>query len=205
MARAGQSSIPLQDAAVQAKAYADTFSAELWSAIDAKSFPRKFPIDVLVKSHPSWCRFESGTFSLQLPVPAEGELLKAIGERADARLRAWLWRHVASTAAAGKVLKQGEGLCLMLTEKEARKVGPIDSWVGLKMDGEVWFGKVVKIAINRLYRAPREDGPNRATEALLAAVGAESVEQAQGRQLLLTPCRNEEQPGVGGWFDVKTW
>jgi superfamily II DNA or RNA helicase/HKD family nuclease len=70
--------------------YAAGLDASLWSSINPKKFPAPYPVDILVGAHGSWCRREGETFSLALPPPLEVDLLPAIAERAEARLRAWL-------------------------------------------------------------------------------------------------------------------
>ncbi|RYZ42606.1 MAG: hypothetical protein EOO72_07270 [Myxococcaceae bacterium] len=52
--------------------------------------------------------------------------------------------------------------------------------------------------------SPRPGTANQATTALLSLTGASSVEQAQGRQLLLVPCPAEGS-AVVSWFEVQEW
>ena len=69
---------------------------------------------------------------------------------------------------------------------------------------KIWFGKLMKEAINVIRREPA-DGTNQAREALLSWLAAESVEQAYGRQVLLSPCQGEDRPGVTCWVEGRSW
>jgi len=204
MAQAGRASLSFSEARELCPGYASAFDASLWSAIDAKNFPSPYPVDILQKSHGSWCHRAGDAFSLALPPGLEAELLPAIAERAEARLRAWIWKKSLPAGVPAKIVKNGASVCLMLGEQNARQLGPAGSWVGLRLEGELWFGRLMKEAINVLRREPT-DGENEAREALLSWLAAESVEQAYGRQVLLSPCQGEDHPGVACWVEGRCW
>lgn len=204
MAQAGRASISFAEAMALCPGYAARFDASLWSSINAKNFPAPYPADKLAGAHGSWCRRAGDTFSLALPPGLEEALLAAIAERAEARLRAWVWQKNLPEGRKAKIIKNGSGVCLMLGQETARELGPAGVWIGLRLDGEIWFGKLMKEAINVIRREPA-DGANEAHEALLSWLGAESAEQAYGRRVLLSPCQREEQAGVSRWFEGKSW
>jgi hypothetical protein len=204
MAQVGRSSLSFSEARALCPGYAATFEASPWSFIDEKHFPLPYPVGKLVGSHGSWCHRAGSTFSLALPAGLEAELFAAIAERAEARLRAWIWTKNLPAGVQARVLKNGASACLMLGEKNARKLGPVEAWIGLRLEGEIWFGKLMKEAINVIRREPA-DGTNQAREALLSWLAAESVEQAYGRQVLLSPCQGEDRPGVTCWVEGRSW
>jgi superfamily II DNA or RNA helicase/HKD family nuclease len=204
MTQAELSSLSFPKARELCPGYAAVVDASLWSSIDAKNFPAPFPVDKLVGSHGSWCRRTGNTFSLALPPDLEDALLPAIAERAEARLRAWVWTKHLPVGVQASVIRNGASVCLMLGEKNARQLGPADTWIGLRLEGEVWFGRLMKMAINVIRREPA-DGANEAREALLSWLAAESTEQTHGRQVLLSPCQDEGVPGVTCWVEGRSW
>lgn len=204
MAQVGRSSLSFSEARTLCPGYAAKFEASPWSSIDVKNFPSPYPVDKLVGSHGSWCRRSGSTFSLALPAGLEAEVFAAIAERAEARLRAWIWTKNLPAGVQAKVLKNGASVCLMLGEKNARKLGPVEAWIGLRLEGEIWFGRLMKEAINVIRREPAE-GTNQAREALLSWLAAESMKQAYGRQVLLSPCQGEDRPDVTCWVEGRSW
>jgi hypothetical protein len=90
MGQAGRTSLSFAEARTLCPEYTARFAPTLWSSLDGKKFPAPFPVDKLVGAHGSWCRRAGDTFSLALPPGLEADLLLAIAERAEARLRAWL-------------------------------------------------------------------------------------------------------------------
>ncbi|MCU0659826.1 MAG: DEAD/DEAH box helicase family protein [Polyangiaceae bacterium] len=166
MAQARRTTLSFSEARDLCPGYASTFDASLWSSLDARSFPAPFPVDKLVTAHGSWCHREGNVFSLSLPPGIEAELLAAIAERAEARLRAWLWTRRLPAGIQARILRNGASLCLMLGEENARKLGPTQTWIGLRLEGEIWFGKLMKGAINILRREPA-DGVNQSREAVV--------------------------------------
>lgn len=203
MAQAGLATVSFAQARSLAQPYANTFGSGVWTPAINKAFPDEYPVAVLVKAHPSWCHAQAKSFSMGLPPALSAPLLQAIAERAEARMRQWLWRQSSPAGVKAKVVKNGTSLCLMLDKTEARKLGAPGTWIGLQRAGEVWFGKVMAVAINILQAEPASTGPNQATSALLSLTGSASFEQAQGRQLLLSPCQGDN-PSVS-WFEVREW
>lgn len=204
MAQAGLMTVTFEQARALSPPYAARFDPDLWSNLDAAKFPSPYPVDILAKAHPSWCQVAGKTFSLTLPPGLAPAVLTAIAERAEARLRSWIWTRHLPAGIPAKVLKNGHSLCLKLDESDARKLGAPGTWVGLRLDGEEWFGKLVQEAINVIRREPM-DGVNQAREALMAWCSVEAVEHAYGRQVLLSPGTDGGCTDVTVWVEGKAW
>ena len=125
------------------------------------------------------------------------------GVRISTEFPAMTKRFLDKHGVKAKVVKNGASLCLMLGEAAARQLGPSEHWIGLRLDGEVWFGKLMKEAINVVQRQTG-GGKNQIKEALLPWLGVESVEQAYGRQMLLSPTKGDHD-SVLSWVEGKTW
>lgn len=120
-------------------------------------------------------------------------VLGAIHEIADARLFEDA-RRSSRDEIVGTIVPNRAGPFLQLAAN-AREVAPQGTWIRLAVDGETYFGLVQKIAINRICDAT--DGPdNVATEVLVRASEAGSLERARGRRIRLVP-------SSGGGFDLE--
>ncbi len=161
----------------------------LESGRPSRDIPRRYPMNVLADAHPRFFAWSEGRLSLR-SVGNEADLFELVAERAEARL----FEHARNSGASGLVgtiIPQGDRGLLLQVARDADRIAAISTWVRLVIDGDVFYGLRQKIAINRIHREP-DDASNLATEVLLRASEADTIDGARGRKLRFVP-----DPGGG--------